>query len=170
MFPLHKTIKKANNPSIWIQHEGEIVMEALLNTASFALGFISVVISILGTSFAWLAWEESRKVKISVEKEKARNEQTIKVFLQCGDEKIFLPVDMLRKDFTRAELLGRIGMIPMKKNCERERFSIAALNTNDFLERLNRTAKNSGGDEEFPIICTKEEFDRFDAKPWNRKG
>jgi hypothetical protein len=61
---------------------------------------------------------------------------------------------------TRAEVLGLVGMLPMKE--KGARFSIKSLSLSDqrFSEELKRVQK-SEGPEKFRVECTPEELEQF---------
>lgn len=128
------------------------------------LGSTADVIGILGAVFALLAWIQSRQVGKKIEQEKQRQNRNITIILRSGRQRIELPVGILRAEFTRAEILGRIGMIPMKgRNLENKnkRFSLGYINEPEFFRRINEIIV-SDGDTVLEIPCTEEEFDQFD--------
>ncbi|MEA5568609.1 hypothetical protein [Anabaena sp. UHCC 0399] len=107
--------------------------------------------------------DEIRTIQSSLhkeEQEKKRQEQKISVILQSGArQRLELPVELRRAELTRAEILGRIGMIPMKVNGQR--FSLDYLNTPDFLRQINRILA-SDGDATLMIPCNDSEYAQFD--------
>jgi hypothetical protein len=62
---------------------------------------------------------------------------------------------------TRAEVLGRIGMIPMKQ--KGQRFSLKYLSKPDFLKQINQIAAGKG-ENVLTISCNKEELEQFDLR------
>ena len=78
------------------------------------LGNIADILGVLGGIAAFFAWLQSRKVSEELEAERQRKDKKIRVILSYGADELELPVEMRRGEFTRAEILGRIGMIPMK--------------------------------------------------------
>lgn len=68
-----------------------------------------------------------------------------------------LPLRLRRGDVTRAEVLGRIGMMPMRE--PGKRFSIRYLATPAFLDDLNAVA--DGKSSELEIRCSDEELGQF---------
>jgi hypothetical protein len=72
-----------------------------------------------------------------------------------------LPIELRRAELTRAEILGRIGMIPMKE--KGKRFSLEYLNTSKFLRRINEIIEGHG-DSDLVIPCTEEELNQFDYR------
>jgi hypothetical protein len=123
------------------------------------LGYVADVVGLAGAVFALLAWLKARQLRQDQEKEKERQNKKIKVFLQSTTHRIELPFEMRRAEFTRAEVLGRIGMIPTKN--PKERFRIEYLNTRDFLLKVN-AIMDGAGDATLEIKCTDEELGQFD--------
>ena len=123
------------------------------------IGLVADIIGILGAIFALFAWLKARELQQELEREKMRQHKEVQVVLAHGANKIELSVKLRRAELTRAEILGRIGMIPMKK--KEDRFSIAYLDTPDFLQQINQIIE--GTDEGIlTIACTKREFEQFD--------
>jgi len=88
-----------------------------------------------------------------------RQNEKISVVLSVGDDTdVKVPGNIRRADFSRQEVLGRIGMIPMK---EKGRFSISYLNKEAFLDNINMIAE-SEGDKTLYIHCTQKEIGQFD--------
>lgn len=125
---------------------------------------VADIIGILGGVFAFLAWIQASRLRRDAKQERQRQNARIKVILTYGGQKYELPVDMRRAELTRSELLGRLGMIPVKKDekgDEQRRFSISHLNSKEFFERLNELTLGSGNDV-LIIPCKQEEFKQFD--------
>ena len=120
--------------------------------------------SILGTLFALMAWIQAYRINKTIEAEKINKNKKIIVVLQHGPQKIELPIELLRSEFTRAEILGRIGMIPTKDN--NQRFSLGYLNNHEFLDQINQINEASG-EGLLTIPCTKEEYNQFDLSYMN---
>ncbi|KAA0224696.1 hypothetical protein EDS67_22780 [candidate division KSB1 bacterium] len=120
---------------------------------------IGSFVSILAALFSLLAWLKARRVQKDLQNEKARQSKKITVTLQYGGQKIELPVELRRAELTRAEILGRLGMIPMKKTGAR--FSLSYLNKLEFQKQLNQIM-DGNGDAVLTIPCTQEEFEQFD--------
>ncbi|WLE96850.1 MAG: hypothetical protein QTN59_19500 [Candidatus Electrothrix communis] len=83
----------------------------------------------------------------------------ITVTLVHGSKKKELPLEMRRSDFTRPEIFGRIGMLPLKE--KGRRFQLSYISTPEFLQQLNRIRENDG-EAALVIPCTEEEFSQFD--------
>lgn len=123
------------------------------------LNNLGVAASVLGAVFALMAWLKARKVQKELETEKARQNKRITVTLQHGSQKLELPVELRRAELTRAEVLGRLGMIPMK--IKGRRFSLGYLNRPEFLQQINQII-DGNRDAVLTIPCTGEEFEQFD--------
>ncbi|CAK8724816.1 hypothetical protein KKHLCK_15045 [Candidatus Electrothrix laxa] len=98
-------------------------------------------------------------MKLTLERALAHQNEKISVVLCHGSERIELPVELRRAEFTRAEILGRVGMIPMKE--QGARFSIGHFNTLDFLRAINTIAESEAEDSVLSIPCNEEEFSQF---------
>ncbi|OGR85787.1 MAG: hypothetical protein A2901_01595 [Elusimicrobia bacterium RIFCSPLOWO2_01_FULL_54_10] len=82
----------------------------------------------------------------------------VQLRLAADGRSVELPVHMRRRDITRAELLGRLGMLPMKQ--KGARFSLRALSTPSFMEAVNEVQE--GNTSVLVIPATMEELDQFD--------
>ncbi len=125
------------------------------------VGYVASVLGILTAIFSFLSWMQGRRIAQTQEREKSRLNRYVTVKLQYGAKEIELPVELRRGEFTRAELLGRFGMIPMKE--KGKRFSLGYLNKPEFLRQLNQVVATDG-DALLTIPCDKEEFEQFDVK------
>lgn len=123
------------------------------------VGLIADIAGILGAIFALFAWIQTRQLRKEIEKEKQRMNKKVTVTLSLGQQKIEVPVDLRRAELTRAEVLGRLGMIPRKG--EKGQFSLRYLNTPDFFKQINQIIDGTG-DSVLTISCTPEEFEQFD--------
>jgi hypothetical protein len=81
---------------------------------------------------------------------------TITLVLQGHGAERELPLEMLRKDVSRAELLGRLGMALKNQG---QRFSLAALSTPAFMRAVNEVAE--GKTSNLIIPCTEQEMEQF---------
>ncbi len=125
------------------------------------LGIITSALAFLTAFFSFKSWMKGREIRKEQQHEKERMSRRVTVKLQYGAQEIELPVEMRRAEFTRAELLGRLGMIPLKN--KGGRFSLGYLNKPDFLRRLNEI-QTADGDTLLVIPCNEEEFAQFDVK------
>jgi hypothetical protein len=73
-------------------------------------------------------------LRADAERQQRRRDQQVKVLLQNGVRTVELPVALSLAEFSRAEVLGRVGMIPMKK--PGARFALAYFNTEPFLQQV----------------------------------
>lgn len=129
------------------------------------LGSVSDVIGILSAVFALLAWQESLRINEKLKAEKQRQDRAIKVVLHSDRQDIELPFALRRMELTRAEVLGRIGMIPMKE--KGKRYSIEYLNQPEFLDRIDQILSGYG-DATSEIPCSEQEISQFDISERNR--
>ncbi len=116
------------------------------------LGYLADTFGVLGGVFATLAWLKLRALD--------RLDETVRVFLRLssGEGMIELPLQMRRRDVTRAEILGRLGMLPMRQRGLR--FSLRFLAEPEFLNRINKVADRKSSILLIP--CTQEEIEQFD--------
>ena len=122
-------------------------------------GKVADVVSILTGLFAFLGWLQTRRLRADLEQEKQRQSRKIRVELTNGARSISVPVEFRRSEFSRMEIQGRLGVIPMKK--KGDRYSIEFLNTPEFLRRIEEIA-NSDGDSILTIPITDKELAQFD--------
>jgi hypothetical protein len=125
-------------------------MENFLNS----LGVVSDFFGAFGGIFAVLIWIKLRKLD--------RLDEEVKVFLSFvsdeGERKIELPLQMRRRDLTRAEFLGRIGMLPMRQ--KGSRFSLRFLSSPEFIQGINKVADRKSNTLLIP--ASQEEIEQFD--------
>ncbi len=69
------------------------------------------ILSIVSAIVAFLAWLQARKINRRLDTEEKRLGQPITIILKSGDKKQELPAPIQRRFLTRAELLGRLGMV-----------------------------------------------------------
>ena len=124
----------------------------LFNTFGTFVGLFSAL-------FSLLAWLKARRIQKDQQAEKARQSKSITVTLQYGGKKIELPVELRRAELTRAEVLGRLGMIPMKNKANR--FALSYLNTPEFFKQVHQIM-DANDHGVLTIPCNKEEFEQFD--------
>lgn len=122
------------------------------------LGTIADLIGIAGAVFAGLAWLASRRTEARLRREQERLAAPVFVCLVSGNDRKILPLELTRAELSRAELLGRIGMVPMKN--PGARFSLANLATPIFLRKL-REAQQGSGSVTIDIPCTQAEIEQF---------
>ncbi len=125
------------------------------------LGLAADIIGVLGGVFALLAWLQSKRLQKDVEREKYRLNQKIAIVLQHGAEFYTLKGDTRRAELTRIEVLGRLGMLPMKN--KGDRYSLEYLSTAEFIQRIQKIQEGVGVDA-LVIPCKDDEFEKFDLK------
>lgn len=127
----------------------------------FILALTADTIGIVGAVFAALAWLWAKRNNQRENKEKERLNQRIPVVLKSteSNRSLELPVHFRREELTREELMGRIGMLPLKDGGWG--FSLDYLRKPNFLEEINRISV-SDIEETFIIYCTDNEIDQFD--------
>ena len=122
------------------------------------LGTIADVIGVVGAIFATLAWLNTRRAAARLRREEERLSAPVFVCLVSGNDRKILPLELTRAELSRAELLGRIGMVPVKP--ARERFTLSSLATPVFLRKL-REAQQGTGSVTIEIPCTQNEIEQF---------
>ena len=130
------------------------------------VGLIADILGIFGAIAAVFAWLSSSKTNRMLELERKRQNQKIKVILENieNGQILQLPVQLRREEFTRSEVLGRIGMIPIKKTLldkGQKRFGIKYLNNPQFLQKINEIQEDSIKTE-LRIQCDQDELNQFE--------
>ena len=123
--------------------------------------WVSNSADIIGIISAILAAIFSIKTNIELKREKLRLRGKIQVQLKYGDKIYNLPIAIQRAELSRAEVLGRLGMIPMKAGNMQPRFSIDEVNGTNFVQAIENI-KNGTGDATLIISCTENEFEQFE--------
>ena len=95
-------------------------------------------------------------VKMLAAQRRALEHVEVQLRLEGEDSTVALPLEMLRKDISRAELLGRLGMALKNQG---QRFSLKAMSTPVFMRSVNEVVE--GKTSTLVIPCTKEELDQF---------
>ncbi len=96
-------------------------------------------------------------------RDRRRLAQDVEVVLTLRAEdgsgrEIALPMHLKRRDVSRPEILGRLGMVPTK--ARGARFALRHLSSPEFMDAINRVAEGKGSRVE--ILCSQEELDQFD--------
>ena len=131
---------------------------------SNVIGLIGTITGIIGMYFAILAFRESESIKKGITKEKERLNEDVSVTLVESNKnrRIKLPSKLRRQEVTRAELQGRLGVIPMESSgAQQPRYSIRYMNTKEYLEDIDKISEGSG-ESELTIICETDEIEQFD--------
>lgn len=124
--------------------------------------WLSLVADIVGITAAIFAGWQAYRLRQERKREQGRLDKKITVSLRSQTQKLVLPVELRRGETTRAEVLGRIGMLPLKDEASK-RFSLPYLNTHEFLSNLNAIMEGDG-DEELVIRCEEKEIDQFNLE------
>lgn len=129
-------------------------MMALVTWDSFdKLGMVLGVVTGFITVFIWfyLIMRDNKYNKLIA----------INLFVPETGFKATLPGKIRRKNLTRAELQGLLGMLPMK--VAKDRYVLGVLNTSDFFEVLEQ-AQVCREVDEINIICEEHEIAQFDSE------
>lgn len=123
------------------------------------LSLLSDLIGIGSFAASAVAALAALRTRADIAHERARQEEEIRVILRIGAEghAIRLPLALRRAELSRAELLGRIGMLPMRE--AGRRFSLSALASPEFLRQINEV--RSGSSREIVIPATEAEIQQF---------
>lgn len=123
------------------------------------------VLALISAIFAVAAWYQARKARREATYERNRLAQPVAIMLRLvgEDREITLPVSLRRADVSRAEVLGRLGMIPMRE--KGKRFSIKHLGSNEFLVQLDALREGNGTQRQLVIPCSVEEIEQFELQP-----
>ena len=100
---------------------------------------------------------EQKRERQKDEIKRKRERQKIDVILvdKNNDDRFELPIEIRRGEFTRSEILGRIGMLPMKDTGSR--FSFNDLGN---LRKINEILADDQLDQ-FEIVCDRQEIEKF---------
>lgn len=125
-----------------------------MNNALEFVGVISDTAGAIGGVFAALG-----VAKMLMAQRRQNELVTVQLVLQGqGERSVELPLRLRRGDVSRAEMLGRIGMLPMRE--KGARFSLRHLSSPTFFDDLNKVASGKGG--RLVIPASADEFDQFD--------
>jgi hypothetical protein len=123
------------------------------------LSLISDFLAVISAIFSLFAWIQARQINQKMDQEKQRQSRHISVILRNGRRCVDLPIELHRAELTRAEILGRIGMIPTKE--KGKRFVLEYLHEPEFLRRISEIIQGEG-ESTLEISCTEAELDQFD--------
>jgi len=122
----------------------------IIGDISNILGITSAIISAITSVVIWR----------NLRKDKNFNEQRISIRLKFTQMVITLPFAIERKNLARSELLGLLGMLPMKR--DGARYSLAFTNTREFFDLL-KAAQDEKDVHSIEIQCTDKELEQFDV-------
>jgi len=91
--------------------------------------------------------------------EYTKQEDKIKIYFEVDTEKVDTGLSILRKNFTRSEVLGILGMI---QKDAKNRFDIGYTRKASMLDTLHKIQK--GDQDSFVIPVTVSEIKQFDIK------
>lgn len=119
----------------------------ILDKISIAAGILGLIVSLSIRVYLW------RKEK--------RDNALIDIRLYCPepDTMITLQGQIRRKNLTRAEVQGLIGILPMQE--KGKRYELQALNQKAFFDALEEAQVNADI-HELVMSCTAQELEQFD--------
>ncbi|BCD68472.1 hypothetical protein [Nitratiruptor sp. YY09-18] len=85
-----------------------------------------------------------------------RSEQPVKIIFEIDGKRVETGLALLRKNFTRSELMGILGMIQKDQNT---RYRLSFFQDKNMLKTLQKT--QTGKEKEFVITMSKEEAKQF---------
>ena len=97
-------------------------------------------------------------------REMVRDDDEIFLYFQVGEMEYNTGLSLLRKDCTRSEILGLLGMMQRKT---KERFSFDSSYLPTFLQEVQRVQR--GEKDRFVIKMPKDDFDQFDLSIYQGK-
>ena len=118
------------------------------------LEFVSNILGVVSVAVSTAVY-----VKMKLDERKSNQKVDIKLVLQDGSYEVSIPLPMLRKDISRAEVLGRLGMLPLVDKKQRF-FSVAYMANPALIENIIDC--QLGKSDVITIICTREEIEQFD--------
>lgn len=117
------------------------------------LGMVVGVVTGVITVFIW--------IHLIMRERKYNQLIAISLFVPSSGFKATLPGKIRRKNLTRAELQGLLGMLPMK--VAKDRYVLSVLNTAEFFQVLEE-AQVCRHIDEINIICNEDEITQFDGE------
>ncbi|MCI5119968.1 MAG: hypothetical protein D3908_02000 [Candidatus Electrothrix sp. AUS4] len=162
-----------NRNNFLVQYQSMVYL--LLFFISIVLGLVAYILQPDGTIQSLIVNISSELFSVALlfvilnklleEKNISHANDKISIILTDGSKEITLPAEIRRAEFTRQEILGRIGMLQRKDTeDENKRFRIKYLSLPAFLLDINRIAETEG-DTSLYIHCSKEELSQFDLTP-----
>lgn len=123
------------------------------------LGWLANLAELIG--FAVLIWTFINVRILRTEQREGNKKITLLLEVEGQPSRSYtVPGTIRRKDFSRAEIMGRLGMIPRKNNTPN--FVLGYVQKNPkFLLRIERIYE-AKKDITMTIPCSPEEFDQFD--------
>lgn len=123
---------------------------------------IGPIADILGISGAIIAALSSLYGRWYSFKQRRLNNEKISVYLESETRYYRLKGELRREEVSRAEVLGRVGMIPTVD--PKKRFRIEYASTDEFINELNdiRETTHKGSNVRFSILCSEDELNQFE--------
>ncbi len=148
------------------------------------IAFLANIIAVIGipiTAYQIIKGRsELKKSQEKKNKEERRKNEDMQIILKekNTNRKIYLPNKIRRGELTRAEVLGRLGMMPMipvsssqsdtpKK--DQRRFLIKKNATEEFIRAIDALYVSSEG-KELIVNCDTEEMEQFDIEEIKKLG
>lgn len=103
----------------------------------------------------------SLSIRLYLWRKEKRENALIDIRLYCSDPEVLISLQgqIRRKNLTRAEVQGLLGILPMKE--KGKRYELQALNQKAFFDALEEAQVN-GAIQELVITCSEQELEQFD--------
>ena len=155
---IHAGAGRAALPGAAMMGGMDVVMNLIdmIDPVADAIGVVTAV-------FALWGWANTVVLRRQIADAERRRSAAIRVVLKSPTRIVELPLAMVRADMSRAELLGRIGMLPLtpaSAQAQGGRFRLRALGRPEFLVAL--AAVQRGERDELVISADEAEIDQFD--------
>ncbi|RMG71803.1 MAG: hypothetical protein D6711_14480 [Chloroflexi bacterium] len=123
---------------------------------------IANIIQIVTFVTSIFIWIQTTKINRAVRLESSRQNKQVSIRLTNGNEYYELPVKLRGSEVSRAEILGRIGMIPINpdKKLGDRGFLITYTSGEAFMRRINEIL-DATQDTILEIPCKNEEYNQF---------
>lgn len=117
---------------------------------------IGIAASFFAMLFSFLVW-------LNQKRKERRDNALIYIRLHCNEPLVTITMQgqIRRKNLTRAEVQGLLGVLPMQE--KGKRYELGALNRKVFFDELEE-AQISAVVHEVSIPCTREELMQFDPQ------
>lgn len=133
-----------------------------METLALVISLVSGILGILSTVYSVKTFINTRSLANKMQEEERRLNMDVKIRFKGPTPKksIFLNLVVKRRDVTRNEINGILGMLP-RRGGEQKRYKIAYLSTNDYLKQIYKV-QNSRDEIVLEIPITLKELDQFD--------
>jgi hypothetical protein len=121
------------------------------------------VLDKIGIAAGIVALMVSISIRIYLWRKEQRDNDLIDIRLQCLEPEVLITLQgqIRRKNLTRAEVQGLLGILPMKE--KGKRYDLPYLNQKAFFDALEE-AQVSGDVRELSIKCSPNELKQFDLR------